>query len=99
MLHATEPINEAIIRELLGAREAMLRIRILMRQMGEAAGVPVSYCFILLHILIDHLRMINFVLKHKILCIQHIRVLQITHSASCFASSLTLSYHGIADRT
>lgn len=55
MLHATEPINEAIIRELLGAREAMLRIRILMRQMGEAAGVPVSYCFILQHISIDHL--------------------------------------------
>ncbi|CAN7055875.1 unnamed protein product [Brassica oleracea var. botrytis] len=42
VLHATEPINEAIIRELLGAREAMLRIRILMRQMGEAAGVPIE---------------------------------------------------------
>jgi len=42
VLHATEPINEAIIKELLEAREAMLRIKILMRQMGEAASVPVS---------------------------------------------------------
>ncbi|CAE5958984.1 unnamed protein product [Arabidopsis arenosa] len=42
VLHATEPINEAIIKELLEAREAMLRIRILMRQIGEAASVPIE---------------------------------------------------------
>ncbi|KAL9811959.1 Phosphomevalonate kinase, peroxisomal [Arabidopsis thaliana] len=42
VLHATEPINEAIIKELLEAREAMLRIKILMRQMGEAASVPIE---------------------------------------------------------
>jgi len=49
VLHATEPINEAIIKELLEAREAMLRIRILMRQMGEGASVPVSdFCSVLI---------------------------------------------------
>lgn len=75
MLHATEPINEAIIRELLGASEAMLRIRTLMRQMGEAASVPVSYLLLCIDaFFITHLCMINFVLMHTMLgtksCIQ-----------------------------
>ncbi|XP_010540730.1 PREDICTED: phosphomevalonate kinase-like [Tarenaya hassleriana] len=42
MQHATEPIKETIIRELLEARDAMLMIRHLMRKMGEAAGVPIE---------------------------------------------------------
>ncbi|XP_010518937.1 PREDICTED: phosphomevalonate kinase [Tarenaya hassleriana] len=42
MLHATEPIKEVIIKALLGARDAMLMIRNLMRKMGEAAGVPIE---------------------------------------------------------
>ncbi|XP_044466046.1 phosphomevalonate kinase, peroxisomal [Mangifera indica] len=39
---ATEPSKEAIIKSLLGARDAMLGIRYYMRQMGEAAGVPIE---------------------------------------------------------
>ena len=39
---ASEPNKEAIIKALLGAKEAMLGIRYRMSQMGEAAGVPVS---------------------------------------------------------
>lgn len=41
----TEPIKEAIVKVLLMAREAMLRIRSHMRQMGEAAGIPVRSLF------------------------------------------------------
>lgn len=39
---ASEPNKEAVIKALLSAKEAMLRIRNHMRLMGEAAGVPVS---------------------------------------------------------
>lgn len=39
---ASEPNKEAVIKALLGAKEAMLGIRYHMRLMGEAAGVPVS---------------------------------------------------------
>lgn len=39
---ASEPNKEAVIKALLGAKEAMLGIRYRMSQMGEAAGVPVS---------------------------------------------------------
>ncbi|XP_021905046.1 phosphomevalonate kinase, peroxisomal isoform X2 [Carica papaya] len=42
MQHATEPNKEAILRTLFGARDAMLRIRHHMRQMGESAGVPIE---------------------------------------------------------
>ncbi|KAG6780824.1 hypothetical protein POTOM_013703 [Populus tomentosa] len=38
---STEPSQEAVVKALLGARSAMVEIRNLMRQMGEAAGVPV----------------------------------------------------------
>ncbi|XVF13699.1 hypothetical protein REPUB_Repub08aG0230300 [Reevesia pubescens] len=38
----TEPIEEAVVKVLLQAREAMLGIRNHMRQMGEAAGVPIE---------------------------------------------------------
>ncbi len=38
---ATEPSREAVVKALLGSRNAMLQIRNYMRQMGEAAGVPV----------------------------------------------------------
>ncbi|XLT62197.1 hypothetical protein HN873_018721 [Arachis hypogaea] len=37
---ASEPNKEAVIKALLGAKEAMLGIRYHMRLMGEAAGVP-----------------------------------------------------------
>lgn len=42
MEQATEPNQQAIVKALLGARDAMLEIRNHMRQMGEAAGIPVS---------------------------------------------------------
>ncbi|EEF42261.1 ATP binding protein, putative [Ricinus communis] len=38
----TEPSQEAVVKALLGARNAMLQIRNHMRQMGEAAGVPIE---------------------------------------------------------
>ncbi|KAB1226370.1 putative phosphomevalonate kinase [Morella rubra] len=38
---ASEPNQKAVVKALLGARDAMLGIRYHMRQMGEAAGVPV----------------------------------------------------------
>lgn len=40
---ATEQIQGEVTKALLGARDAMLRIRYHMRQMGEAAGVPVCH--------------------------------------------------------
>lgn len=43
MEQATEPTQEAVVKSLLGARDAMLGIRYHMRLMGEAAGVPVGY--------------------------------------------------------
>ncbi|KAA8521194.1 hypothetical protein F0562_011871 [Nyssa sinensis] len=42
MDQASEPCQAEIIRALLGARDAMLRIRCQMRQMGEAAGIPIE---------------------------------------------------------
>ncbi|KAF9685579.1 hypothetical protein SADUNF_Sadunf03G0069400 [Salix dunnii] len=38
-----EPSQEAVVKALLGARSAMVEIRNLMHQMGEAAGVPVVH--------------------------------------------------------
>lgn len=42
MEQATEPTQEAVVKSLLGARDAMLGIRYHMRLMGEAAGVPIE---------------------------------------------------------
>lgn len=42
MEQATEPNHVAIIKALLGSRNAMLGIRNHMRQMGEAAGIPIE---------------------------------------------------------
>lgn len=42
MEQATEPNQQAIVKALLGARDAMLEIRNHMRQMGEAAGIPIE---------------------------------------------------------
>ncbi|KAK2645431.1 hypothetical protein Ddye_020626 [Dipteronia dyeriana] len=42
MEQASEPIQEAVVKSLLGARDVMLGIRYHMRQMGEAAGVPIE---------------------------------------------------------
>ncbi|CAL0305441.1 unnamed protein product [Lupinus luteus] len=39
---ASEPSKEAVIKALLGAKDAMLGIRYHMRLMGEAAGVPIE---------------------------------------------------------
>lgn len=39
---ATEPRREAVVKALLGARNVMLEVRNHMRQMGEAAGVPIE---------------------------------------------------------
>jgi len=39
---SSEPNKEAVIKALLSAKDAMLRIRYHMRLMGESAGVPVS---------------------------------------------------------
>nr|CAN70293.1 hypothetical protein VITISV_005973 [Vitis vinifera] len=39
---ATGPDQEAVVNALLAARDAMLRIRSNMRQMGEAAGIPIE---------------------------------------------------------
>ncbi|MED6144332.1 hypothetical protein PIB30_014680 [Stylosanthes scabra] len=39
---ASEPNKEAVVKGLLGAKEAMLGIRYHMRLMGEAAGVPIE---------------------------------------------------------
>jgi phosphomevalonate kinase len=39
---ASEPTQEEVVKAMLGARDAMLGIRYHMRQMGEAAGVPVG---------------------------------------------------------
>ncbi|XP_061358277.1 phosphomevalonate kinase, peroxisomal isoform X2 [Gastrolobium bilobum] len=39
---ASEPNKEVVIKGLLGAKDAMLGIRYLMRLMGEAAGVPIE---------------------------------------------------------
>lgn len=39
---ANEPTQTEIVKELLGARDAMLRIRYQMRKMGEAAGIPIE---------------------------------------------------------
>ncbi|KAL6176078.1 hypothetical protein ACLB2K_052714 [Fragaria x ananassa] len=38
----SNPNHQAIVKALLGAREAMLGIRLHMHQMGEAAGVPIE---------------------------------------------------------
>ncbi|XP_050237855.1 phosphomevalonate kinase, peroxisomal [Mercurialis annua] len=38
----TQPSQEAVVKALLGARDAMLQIRHHMRYMGEAAGVPIE---------------------------------------------------------
>lgn len=46
----TKQSQEAIIKALLGARDAMLKIRHFMRLMGEAAGVPV-YCSLLVQMI------------------------------------------------
>ncbi|TXG61526.1 hypothetical protein EZV62_012889 [Acer yangbiense] len=42
MEQASEPIQEAVVKSLLGARDVMLGIRYHMCQMGEAAGVPIE---------------------------------------------------------
>ncbi|GAV74565.1 GHMP_kinases_N domain-containing protein [Cephalotus follicularis] len=42
MEQPAEPNQEAVVKTLVGARNAMLEIRCHMRQMGEAAGVPVG---------------------------------------------------------
>ncbi|PON62949.1 Phosphomevalonate kinase, ERG [Trema orientale] len=42
MEHTTQQIQQVITKALLGARDAMLQIRDHMRQMGEAAGVPIE---------------------------------------------------------
>uniref|UniRef100_A0A5B6ZFX2 phosphomevalonate kinase n=1 Tax=Davidia involucrata TaxID=16924 RepID=A0A5B6ZFX2_DAVIN len=42
MEQASEPSQAEIVKALLGARDAMLRIRCHMRQMGEAAGIPIE---------------------------------------------------------
>ncbi|XP_028754681.1 phosphomevalonate kinase, peroxisomal isoform X3 [Neltuma alba] len=39
---ASEPNKEAVIKALLGAKDAMLQIRYHMRTVGEAAGVPIE---------------------------------------------------------
>nr|XP_023913649.1 phosphomevalonate kinase, peroxisomal [Quercus suber] len=39
---ASEPKQDAVVKALLGARDAMLGIRYHMRLMGEAAGVPIE---------------------------------------------------------
>lgn len=38
----SEASHLEIVKALLGSRDAMLQIRYHMRQMGEAAGIPVS---------------------------------------------------------
>ncbi|KAK4368807.1 hypothetical protein RND71_012599 [Anisodus tanguticus] len=35
-------LKQKLLKELLGARDAMLRIRYQMRKMGEAAGIPIE---------------------------------------------------------
>lgn len=39
---ANEPTQAEIVKELLGARDAMLWIRYQMRKMGEVAGIPIE---------------------------------------------------------
>ncbi|KAG8649164.1 phosphomevalonate kinase, peroxisomal isoform X1 [Manihot esculenta] len=39
---STEPSRDAVVKALLGSRNAMLQIRNYMHQMGEAAGVPIE---------------------------------------------------------
>ncbi|KAG9131607.1 hypothetical protein Leryth_015143 [Lithospermum erythrorhizon] len=39
---ATEPSKSDIVKALLGAKDAMFKIRHLMRKMGEAAGIPIE---------------------------------------------------------
>ncbi|CAN4076318.1 unnamed protein product [Withania somnifera] len=39
---ANEPTQAEVVKELFGARDAMLRIRYHMRKMGEAAGIPIE---------------------------------------------------------
>ncbi|XP_058069371.1 phosphomevalonate kinase, peroxisomal-like [Magnolia sinica] len=39
---AADPCQEAVIKSLLGARDAMLEIRFHMQQMGQAAGIPIE---------------------------------------------------------
>ncbi|KAL8138791.1 hypothetical protein V2J09_004792 [Rumex salicifolius] len=40
--HANSSDEQAIVSALIGARKAMLEIRSLMRQMGDAAGIPIE---------------------------------------------------------
>ncbi|WCJ21736.1 Phosphomevalonate kinase peroxisomal [Euphorbia peplus] len=42
MEQAASPLQELVVKALLGARSTMLEIRSLMRRMGEAAGVPIE---------------------------------------------------------
>ncbi|GLU05348.1 hypothetical protein SLE2022_224510 [Rubroshorea leprosula] len=42
MQQASEPVSQAVVKALLGARDAMLGIRNHMRQMGKAADVPIE---------------------------------------------------------
>ncbi|XP_077237834.1 phosphomevalonate kinase, peroxisomal-like isoform X2 [Tasmannia lanceolata] len=42
MEQASNPCQEAVIKSLLGARDAILEIRFHMQQMGKAAGVPIE---------------------------------------------------------
>ncbi|XP_058103975.1 phosphomevalonate kinase, peroxisomal isoform X1 [Magnolia sinica] len=39
---AVDPYQEAVIKSLIGARDAMLEIRFHMQQMGQAAGIPIE---------------------------------------------------------
>lgn len=43
MQQAANTYQEAIVKSLLGTRDAFLHIRYHMQQMGQTAGVPVSF--------------------------------------------------------
>ncbi|KAK9144225.1 hypothetical protein Sjap_004128 [Stephania japonica] len=42
MAQATDPVREAVVKALLGARDSFLNIRYHLRLMGNAAGVPIE---------------------------------------------------------
>lgn len=71
----TEPIKEAVVKALLQARDAMLGIRNHMRQMGEAAGIPVGYCLFDLMLASFHLVILFlFPYSHKMSMFKHLHI-------------------------
>ena len=60
MERTSEPTELEIVKELLGAGDAMLEIRCHMRLMGEVAGIPVGSLYYV-YICTIHVDILNYI--------------------------------------